>query len=91
MILFASLIKSNKNMSENLRSSDNLPEEEKNNKEILDGDLGKNGEHEIKNNEGNKPTKQDGNEPIPEAKAKCPICKAELGFMGWCHNCRKKM
>jgi hypothetical protein len=25
-----------------------------------------------------------------EPKGKCPICKKELGFMGWCFNCRIK-
>ena len=29
--------------------------------------------------------------PLPEPKGKCPVCKAELGFMGWCANCKMKM
>lgn len=28
--------------------------------------------------------------PVPE-KETCPLCKRELGFMRWCHNCRLKI
>lgn len=29
--------------------------------------------------------------PRPEPKDKCPFCRAELGFMKWCSNCRMKI
>lgn len=44
-------------------------------------DLGKNGEEKPKEKQ----------EVLGKEKDKCPNCKQELGFMGWCQNCRMKI
>ena len=35
--------------------------------------------------------KKEKKEISKKEKEKCPVCNKELGFMGWCQNCRMKM